>query len=86
MTREEKQAIQTVLMEELSLRQAQEPTLLFDVLAANQGAAFIYQVVHRRWSQSTGLTTMLQQLLRAIEGGPVGYAASAPPPGDEEAA
>ena len=68
MSPEEKQAIQSVLMDEFIQRTEKEPTLLFDVLMSNQGFQFVVQVLQRRRFLAQQGVTMTEQLLRAMNG------------------
>ena len=48
MTLEEKQALQTILVDECIQRQQEAPTLLIDALLGEQGNALIHHVLSRR--------------------------------------
>jgi hypothetical protein len=85
MTPEERAALQGVIVQELSERQQDTPTLLIDVLLSNHGAAFVYQTVHRRWQMVASMQTTMQHLLRALEGGAIEQPPP-PPPVDDQAA
>jgi intracellular sulfur oxidation DsrE/DsrF family protein len=68
MTVDEKKAIQTVLIDEITQHLQDQPTMLVDALLADQGYAFLEQLLRRRAQQASQLAQMTLQLHRALNG------------------
>lgn len=66
MTTEEKRALATILLDELAQLQEASPTLLVDVLLADQGHQFILQVLSRRAGMARQVVTVNEHLLKAM--------------------
>jgi hypothetical protein len=64
----EKLAVQTVIMEELTRRMADEPTLLIDVLMSGQGQAFVLNVLSQQAGDARRRTETLSFLLKKLMG------------------
>jgi len=67
-TLEEKQALQTILVDECIQRQQEAPTLLIDALLGEQGNALIHHVLSRRLAQSQQQGTLYSGLLKVLMG------------------
>ena len=70
MTPEEKVAVQTVLMKEITDQATAQPTLLFDLLVSGQGYQFIHHVLSKHLAQANQASQICGQLLQAIKQAP----------------
>lgn len=70
MTQEEKVAIQTVIVKEISDQSATQPTLLFDLLVSGQGYQFIHHVLSKNLATHDQASGICRQLLQAIKQAP----------------
>jgi len=67
MTPEEKQAAQTLVIDEImQANQQGNPTLLIDALLSDQGFAFLHMVLTKRASAAAGAAQATAQLVRAL--------------------
>jgi hypothetical protein len=64
----EKLAVQTVLMEELNRRMAEEPTLLIDTLMAGQGGTFVLQTLTQQAGAARRRADTLSHLINGLMG------------------
>lgn len=65
-TLEEKMALQTLLIDEMSRHQQDAPTLLIDALLADQGFAFLHHLISQRARQAQEAVQATTQLLKAV--------------------
>jgi len=86
MNPQEKMAIQNLLLEELRLQQDNNPSLLLDVLLAEQGYAFVLTVLTKQVGITTQNARMATQLLQSFKTTVSPPAPTALPPRDEHAA
>lgn len=70
MNLQEKKAVQMVIMDEITMRQESDPTLLLDILMSGDGPAFVRQILAARAVMGRNLVAMNEHLLRALDGQP----------------
>lgn len=67
MTLEEKQAIQTLVIDEIAQRSQEQPTLLIDALLTGQGWALVQQMLGRRLARANQESGLMTHLLKAMQ-------------------
>jgi hypothetical protein len=67
MTRDEKLAIQTLVLNELARHQDDHPTMLIDALLADQAHGFLLHLLSQVAGNATQLAQTTAHLLRAVQ-------------------
>ena len=85
MTIEQKLQAQTVLVDEITRRQQEQPTLLIDSLLYGQGVQFVHSMLHAAYSRHSSSAGLVGHLIKAIQGDTLRTAPEPPPAPLEQA-
>lgn len=85
MTIEQKLQAQTVLIDEITRRQQEEPTLLIDTLLYGQGPQFVRSMLHAAYSRHSANAGLVGHLIKMVDGDGLRRAPEPPPAPLEQA-